>query len=72
MSVAEIKEELARLTNAERIELSMWLWDSVEAKDDEVESPAWHGEVLAERAAKIESGEAKFMTLDELKDRLRH
>ncbi len=70
MSVAEIKEELTRLTDAERFELAMCFWDSIENKD-EIESPAWHGEVLAERAAKIDSGEAKFLTIDELKERLR-
>jgi putative addiction module component (TIGR02574 family) len=70
MSVAEIKQQVARLTNAERIELAMWLWDSLDDKDREVESPSWHGDVLAERAAKIDSGDAKFLTVEELKDRL--
>lgn len=71
MSVLEIKNELSRLTNAERIELLNAVWDSIENKDGEIESPAWHGEILAERTAKIESDEAKFLTLDELKERLR-
>lgn len=71
MSVAEIKDELSRLTNAERIELLNAVWESIENKDDEIDSPDWHTEILAERAAKIESGEAKFITVDELKERLR-
>ena len=69
MSVAEIKQELSRLTNAERIELLNAVWESIENKDEEIESPAWHFEVLAEREAEIESGKAKFLTLDELKER---
>ncbi len=69
MSVAEIKQELTRLTDAERFELAMCFCDSIETKDD-IKSPAWHGEVLAERAAKIDSGEAKLLTIDELKERL--
>jgi putative addiction module component (TIGR02574 family) len=67
MSVAEIKQELSRLTNAERVELLEAIWDSLEDKD-EIESPEWHGKVLAERAAKIESGEAQFLTLEQVKE----
>ena len=69
MSVGEIKQELSRLTNAERIELLNAIWESIENKDEEIESPAWHGEVLAQREAEIASGEAKFLSLDELKER---
>ena len=70
MSVAEIKEEIARLTDGERIELWQAIWDSIDAKDD-IASPEWHREILAERAAEIESGRAKFLTMDELRTRLR-
>jgi putative addiction module component (TIGR02574 family) len=65
MSVAEIRREIAQLTNAERIELSMWLWESID--ENEIESPAWHAQVLAQRESEIESGNAKFLTLDEVK-----
>ncbi len=70
MSIAELKEKVVALTNSERIELMEVIWDSLDNKDDEIESPAWHGDVLAERAAKIESGEAQFLTVDQLKERL--
>ncbi len=66
-----MKLELSKLTNAERIDLMNAVWESIENKDEEIESPAWHGKVLAERATTIDSGEAKFLTLDELKERLR-
>jgi putative addiction module component (TIGR02574 family) len=71
MSVAQIKEEVARLTNAERIELSIWLWDSLDEQDREIESPTWHQDILAERARNIDSSKANFLTIEELKDRLR-
>ena len=67
MSVTEIKEQLSRLTNAERIELLNAVWESIENKDEELESPAWHAEVLAEREAEIQSGEAKFIPWEEAK-----
>lgn len=38
---------------------------------DEPPSPQWHREVLAKREAEIESGGAKFLTIDQLKERLR-
>jgi putative addiction module component (TIGR02574 family) len=69
MSVAEIKQEVSRLTNAERFELLEAIWDSLEDKD-EIESPEWHEMVLAERAAQIESGKAQFLSVEQLKERL--
>ena len=45
------------------------LWERA-MENDEIESPAWHGEVLAARVAGVESGKAKFISLSELKDRL--
>lgn len=67
MSVTEIKDEISRLTNAERIELLNAVWDSIENKDEEIESPAWHAEVLAQRETEIASGKAKFIPWEEAK-----
>jgi putative addiction module component (TIGR02574 family) len=72
MSVSEIKQELSRLTNAERVELMNAIWESLENKDEEVQSPEWHREVLAEREAKIASGEAQFLNIADVKKRLGH
>ncbi len=43
------------------------LWDALTHGETEPQSPAWHEEVLASRKAKMDSGEAPFVTLDELK-----
>jgi putative addiction module component (TIGR02574 family) len=72
MSVTEMKQELSRLTNAERIELMNAIWASLDNKDEEIESPAWHSEVLAEREARIQSGEAQFLSLNEVKKLFGH
>lgn len=66
MSVIEIKQELARLTNAERLEVLEAAWVLLENKD-ELESPAWHAEELREREEDIASGEAKFILWEEAK-----
>ncbi|MFN2508107.1 MAG: addiction module protein [Chthoniobacterales bacterium] len=66
MSVAEIKQELTRLTDAERFELLDAIWDLIENKDD-IPSPAWHAEELERREQEIASGEAKFIPWEEAK-----
>jgi hypothetical protein len=32
----------------------------------------WHGQVLAVRKAKVDSGEAQFLSIEQLKERLHH
>jgi hypothetical protein len=47
------------------------LWDTLARDQSKVPSPEWHGQVLAERKARVERGEAKFFTLDQLRAYLR-
>ena len=54
----------------ERLQTMELLWDSLTRNPDAVPSPDWHGEILAERIAKIERGEGEFLTLEEAKARL--
>lgn len=53
----------------ERLQAMDQLWDSLSRCADEIPSPDWHQDVLAE--ARALSGEAKFLTLAELRSRLR-
>ncbi len=55
----------------ERLQAMEQLWDSLTRDSDETPSPDWHQEVLADRKARAQSGEAKFLTLDQLRSRLR-
>ena len=71
MSVLELKEEVSRLSKAEQLQAMEWLWASLSKKSEEVESPAWHADVLAARRAKADSGEAQFLSVQQLKERLR-
>ena len=71
VSVLELKEEVSRLSKAEQLQAMEWLWASLSKKPEEVESPEWHGEVLAARKAKADSGEAQFLSVQQLKERLR-
>ena len=60
--------DLANLPLQERLQCMEVLWESL--RPTQPDSPEWHGQVLAERRAKIESGEAKFISGAELKRRL--
>ena len=71
ISVLELKEEVSRLSKAERLQAVELLWASLSKEQQDIESPEWHGEVLAERKAKVDSGEAQFLSVDQLKERLR-
>jgi putative addiction module component (TIGR02574 family) len=54
----------------ERLRAIDQLWDSLSRRGDEIPSPDWHQDVLADRKARAKRGEAKFLTLDQLKSRL--
>jgi putative addiction module component (TIGR02574 family) len=62
--------ELESLTTAERIQTMEMLWDLLSRDPAAVPSPDWHAEVLSDRLAKVKSGQAQFLTLPQLKERL--
>jgi len=64
-------DQIQQMTLAERMETMELLWRSLSSKAGSVVSPAWHGEVLSKRRTKIESGQAEFLTIAQLKKRLR-
>lgn len=59
------------LSLPEKIHHMERLWVSLES-DKDFEPPAWHGEVLEERTAKLESGQAEILTLEQLDEVLDH
>lgn len=63
--------EIERMSVEERLQAIEQLWNSISRLDDAVSSPAWHGEVLSARRAKVEAGEGQFLSLSELRDRLK-
>ena len=63
--------EIEAMDTAERIRTMEALWDALCHGPVEPESPDWHGEVLEERRRRIDAGEARFLSLDEARERLR-
>ena len=43
------------------------LWDSLVEEESDIESPAWHRDILEERRRKIDSGQAEFISLEKLR-----
>jgi len=53
--------EIENMDFADKLRTMEMLWDSISSKPEQVKSPEWHGEIIAERLAQIKRGEAKFL-----------
>ena len=63
--------QIERMSVTERLQAMDQLWDSLNRSGEEIPSPDWHQEILADRKARAQRGEAKFLTLAQLRSRLR-
>ena len=64
-------QQIARMSIRERLQAMEQLWDALCRESPEMASPDWHRTVLADRKARAERGESKFLTMAQLKARLR-
>ena len=58
------------MSSSERVEAMELLWESFSKEGIDYPSPDWHDKVLADRSEMIESGEATWLSVDELQARL--
>jgi len=63
--------EIENMDFVDKLKTMEMLWDWISSKPEQVKSPKWHGEIIAERLAQIKRGDAKFFTIEEVKKRLR-
>ena len=63
--------QIETMSVSERLQAMDQLWDSLNRSDDEIPSPEWHQDVLADRKERARRGEARFLTMDQLRSRLR-
>lgn len=61
--------ETSKMSVPERIQTIEALWNSLSREPAGIKPPEWHEEILAERKEKIESGNANFISLKELKSK---
>jgi hypothetical protein len=62
---------LDRMSREEKLRAMEALWVDLCRDESQIESPAWHGDVLQERKARVESGQEQFMDWEAAKDQLR-
>jgi hypothetical protein len=67
MSVSDIQQ----LPRQEKLRLMEALWADLSQDDDELESPAWHGEALRATAARRARGEETLLDWEAAKEKLR-
>ena len=67
MSSADIQ----KMSTVERLAAMEQLWDALCHGQAEPDSPSWHQTVLTERKKKMDSSEARFLTLDQLREQFR-
>ena len=61
---------LSEMTRVAKLRAMEELWDDLCHLAEGVSSPAWHGEILAERLQRVASGEAQFHEREDVKERL--
>lgn len=71
--VEKIQAQLTKYpTNKAKFEdtpaFNMWQ-DREDMADEEIKSPSWHEDILNERMQSINSGKAKFISIQELKNK---
>ena len=59
--------EIEKMSTIERLQTMEALWDSLLHDEADIDSPDWHKDIIQERMKKIESGNAVFVSIDELK-----
>ncbi len=62
--------DIDQMSLEEQLQAMEMLWASLSRRPSAVPSPDWHGDILAQRMAKIERGEGEFLSLPQLKERL--
>lgn len=68
----QIALPLEKMTVAEKLQAMELLWSDLIRHEEAFESPAWHGKVLRERAARVRDGKESFMSWEKAKKQLRN
>ena len=62
---------LDALSTIEKITLMERLWTDLSQRPQDLPSPDWHGDVLAERISAVRQGRTEFVDWNDAKQRLR-
>ena len=64
-------KQIEKMSTSERLQAMEQLWEALCRERPEIASPDWHGHVLKDRKERVERDESKFLTLEQLRSRLR-
>jgi len=59
------------MTTAEKLRAMEALWADLSRNEENIQFPAWHGQVLEEREARVKSGQEEFIDWEAAKQELR-
>ena len=62
---------LDQMTLEEKLRAMEAIWRSLSKLEDQVPVSVWHKQLLDERQRQIDAGETPFVSLDEMKERVR-
>jgi hypothetical protein len=62
---------LETMTREDKLRAMETLWADLSRSEAQIESPAWHGDVLRERAEAVKSGREHFIAWEDAKRQLR-
>lgn len=63
--------QIEQMSRAEKLQVMEALWADLSKTEAEVESPAWHADVLRETEARVAAGEERITDWDSAKRELR-
>ncbi len=69
--IMNIELPLENMTTAEKLQTMEALWESLCLKSDELPSPSWHADLIAEREKKVEEGKEKILDWSAAKNNIR-
>jgi hypothetical protein len=63
--------EIEKMTLEEKLRAMEALWADLVRNEQNIQSPAWHEQILKERENRVKSGEEKFESWEDAKRELR-
>lgn len=66
-----INVPIAQLSFTQKLDLMEMLWADMAGNEKNLESPAWHGEILNERETALNAGTVTVSSWEEAKERIK-
>lgn len=64
------KEDIEKMSVSDRLKTIEKIWETI-TRSGNVPSPVWHQNILKSREHKVTSGNANYLDMDELRERLK-